>query len=54
MSLSIVGGIYFEQCIEPIWQKLYGSAGRAAASISGRGTSITVYGAIADIDRKEA
>jgi hypothetical protein len=54
LSISIVGGIYFEQCIEPIWQKLYGSAGRAAASISGRGTSIKVYGTIGEIDRIEA
>jgi hypothetical protein len=54
MNLSIVGGIYFEECIEPSWRKLYGSAGRAAASVSGRGTSISVHSTIGESDRFEA
>jgi nucleoside 2-deoxyribosyltransferase len=54
MNLAIVGGIYFERCIEPTWQKLFGSGGRAAASISGRGINVTVSGAIGDREREEA
>jgi hypothetical protein len=33
-NLSIVGGIYIERCIQPIWNAVYGSAGRAAQSIA--------------------
>lgn len=54
MSIAIAGGIYFERCFEPIWDKLYGSAGRAAASISGRGTKLEVYSAIGEPDKAEA
>lgn len=29
-DLTIVGGIYLERCIQPLWDAVYGSAGRAA------------------------
>jgi hypothetical protein len=29
-DLTIVGGIYVERCIQPLWDAIYGSAGRAA------------------------
>jgi nucleoside 2-deoxyribosyltransferase len=32
-DLSIVGGIYAERCTQPLWDAVYGSAGRAAQSI---------------------
>lgn len=32
---TVVGGVYAERCIEPFWDDVYGSAGRAAAAISG-------------------
>ena len=32
---TVVGGVYSERCIEPNWREVYGSAGRAAAAISG-------------------
>jgi nucleoside 2-deoxyribosyltransferase len=32
-DLSIVGGIYAERCIQPLWNAVYGSAGRAAQSV---------------------
>lgn len=32
---TVVGGVYAERCIEPNWREVYGSAGRAAAAISG-------------------
>ena len=31
---TIVGGVYAERCLEPFWDDVYGSAGRAAAAIS--------------------
>jgi hypothetical protein len=31
---TIIGGVYAERCIEPFWDDVYGSAGRAAAAIS--------------------
>lgn len=35
---TVVGGVYVEHCVEPFWSDVYGSAGRAAAAISGAGT----------------
>lgn len=32
-QLSIVGGIYLETCIQPLWNAIYGSAGRAAQAV---------------------
>jgi hypothetical protein len=34
-TLSIVGGIYIEECIQPSWDFVMGSAGRAALAVSG-------------------
>ncbi|NOK16005.1 PfkB family carbohydrate kinase [Corallococcus carmarthensis] len=34
-ALTIAGGVYHERCIWPAWDHLYGSAGRAAAAVSG-------------------
>ena len=31
---SVVGGVYLERCIEPFWDDVYGSGGRAAAAMS--------------------
>lgn len=33
--ISVVGGVYAEHCVEPFWDDVYGSAGRAAAAVSG-------------------
>lgn len=32
--ITVVGGVYAERCVEPHWDDVYGSGGRAAASIS--------------------
>jgi hypothetical protein len=32
-SLTIVGGVYGETCIEPAWDAVFGSAGRAAHAV---------------------
>ena len=31
---TVVGGVYAERCVEPFWDDVYGSGGRAAAAIS--------------------
>lgn len=43
--LSIVGGVYRERCIEPLWDYVYGSAGRALAATSALvpGTRLVTY-----------
>ena len=53
MNLLIVGGVYFERCIEPRWEKLFGSAGRAAASIAQRNAQIKVVCTLAVTDFEE-
>src|SRR4051794_38301486 len=32
--IYIVGGVYHERCVQPQWDHLYGSGGRAAAALS--------------------
>lgn len=32
--LSIVGGVYFENCLRPDWHEAYGSGGRAASALA--------------------
>ena len=34
-DVSVVGGIYHERCLQPQWDQVFGSAGRAACAISG-------------------
>ncbi|WNG60925.1 nucleoside 2-deoxyribosyltransferase [Archangium gephyra] len=43
-AITIAGGVYHERCIWPDWDQLYGSAGRAAAALSGHVGSITLRG----------
>ena len=33
--ISVAGGVYAERCLEPFWDDVYGSGGRAAAAMSG-------------------
>jgi len=32
--IHVVGGVYLERCLEPTWNEVYGSAGRAAAALA--------------------
>lgn len=41
-AITIVGGVYHERCIWPDWDQFYGSAGRAAAALSGHVDTITL------------
>jgi len=31
--IQVAGGVYLERCLEPTWNEMYGSAGRAAAAL---------------------
>lgn len=42
-SLTVAGGVYHERCIWPEWNQVYGSAGRAAAALSGHVDDITLH-----------
>ncbi len=41
--LTIIGGCYKERCIYPKWNMLYGSALRAAVSLSSLSDSVSIY-----------
>lgn len=34
MALIVVGGFYIERCVQPLWDAVYGSGGRAAAAVA--------------------
>jgi len=40
---SVVGGVYAERCLEPYWNDVYGSAGRAAAAMSGNVADVRLH-----------
>lgn len=46
--LNIIGGSYFENCLEPLYRELYGSGTRAAAALSGKGFYISFYSCISE------
>jgi Nucleoside 2-deoxyribosyltransferase/pfkB family carbohydrate kinase len=41
--IDVVGGVYYEQCIWPPWDQIYGSGGRAAIALSGHVDSIRLH-----------
>ncbi|RJU09688.1 nucleoside 2-deoxyribosyltransferase [Xanthomonas campestris] len=42
--LTIIGGIYWEKCLRPRWDNVYGSAGRAASAIARLGGQVELQG----------
>ncbi|MBB4039854.1 nucleoside 2-deoxyribosyltransferase [Microvirga flocculans] len=54
-DLTVVGGVYIERCIQPLWNSLYGSAGRAVSAVTSLvpGTT-TLVAYIAEEVRNEA
>lgn len=42
-KFSIVGGVYYERCMKPSWDDIYGSAGRAAAAITAMGGDVELF-----------
>ncbi|TCQ24833.1 PfkB family carbohydrate kinase [Rhizobium sp. PP-CC-3G-465] len=45
-EIDIVGGIYREKCSFPYWDQLFGSAGRAAAALTGHVDLIRLHSAL--------
>lgn len=41
--IAITGGVYRESCIEPPWDDIFGSAGRAAVALANYGEKIALY-----------
>ncbi len=53
-DIAIVGGLYVEHCIQPLWSAVYGSAGRAAQCITSLiDGKISLYGYVATEIQKE-
>src|SRR3546814_7010830 len=52
--LSIVGGFYIERCIEPQWDEIFGSGGRAAAAITSTGVSVRFHTYVTDSHLNDA
>lgn len=41
-AITVVGGVYHEQCLWPAWDQIYGSGGRAATAIVGQVQKVTL------------
>lgn len=41
--MIVAGGLYRERCIQPSWDAIYGSGGRAAIALSNSGSSVDLY-----------
>lgn len=42
-ALDVVGGVYGERCAFPDWNQIYGSAGRAAAALTGLADTVRLH-----------
>lgn len=49
--IEITGGVYVEHCVEPAWEQLFGSGGRAASALSELSSAVCLSTYIADEDR---
>jgi hypothetical protein len=45
-TVSVVGGVYWERCDFPIWNELFGSAGRAAKALAEIGVDVELHTAL--------
>ncbi|MDM0108663.1 PfkB family carbohydrate kinase [Variovorax sp. J22R24] len=43
MTVDVVGGLYREECVRPQWDRVFGSAGRAAVAIASMGVDLTLH-----------
>ena len=43
MAIHVVGGVYYEQCLRPAWNNLYGSAGRVAVALANIGAKVCLH-----------
>lgn len=55
-DLMVVGGVYAERCIQPLWNNVYGSAGRAVAAVTSllQDQKITLVAYVPDELQREA
>jgi nucleoside 2-deoxyribosyltransferase len=42
-EIAVVGGVYHEQCIWPLWDQIYGSGGRAATALVSHVDKVTLH-----------
>lgn len=43
MAIHVAGGFYYERCIRPSWDEIYGSGGRAAVAIATCGSDVEFH-----------
>ena len=43
MTIHVLGGFYYERCIRPSWDEVYGSGGRAAIAIAISGSDVEFH-----------
>ena len=43
MTIHVAGGFYYERCIRPSWEEVYGSGGRAAVAIATCGSDVEFH-----------
>jgi nucleoside 2-deoxyribosyltransferase len=41
--ITVVGGVYAERCIDPFWDDVYGSGGRAAAALAAQDREVVLH-----------
>jgi hypothetical protein len=51
--IDVIGGVYSEVCVQPAWDQLYGSAGRAAHALSGVSNGVRLHTCIDDANRSQ-
>lgn len=49
--ITIVGGVYKEICVEPAWEQIFGSGGRAAAALTDLTDGVSLRTYVADKER---
>jgi nucleoside 2-deoxyribosyltransferase len=52
--LDVVGGLYIERCVQPLWDSVFGSGGRAAAAASGLVEEVVLHTYVAEGLRRDA
>lgn len=50
--INIAGGVYIEHCVEPAWEQLFGSGGRAAAALTELCDNVSLTTYLANDDRR--
>lgn len=48
MNIDVVGGLYREICVRPQWDRVFGSAGRAAVALASMGANVRLHSYVTD------